>query len=100
MSTNDRVRRSVFKVAGGKLVQVQLTPKNGKIQEIQITGDFFLHPEEMIEELEQNLIGKSLEKTTLIETIERVIREKEVTLLGVSTTDFVKCILMAWEKND
>lgn len=100
MSTNDKVRRSVFKVAGGKLVQVQLTPKNGKIQEIQITGDFFLHPEEMIEELEQNLIGKSLEKTTLIETIERVIREKEVTLLGVSATDFVKCILMAWEKND
>jgi len=100
MSTNNRVRRSVFKVAGGKLVQVQLTPKDGKIQEIQITGDFFLHPEEMIEELEQNLIGKALKKTTLLETLERVIREKDVTLLGVSTSDFVKCILMASEKND
>ena len=48
MVTKNKIRRSVFKVAGGKLVQVKLTPKNDKIQDIQITGDFFLHPEEMI----------------------------------------------------
>jgi lipoate-protein ligase A len=91
--------RALLKVKGGKLVKVQLTQEKGRIQKIRITGDFFLHPEEVIDELEQALVGKPLEAENILQTIKTLIREKNVTLLGVSPEDFVKCVLMACDKN-
>ena len=58
--------RALLKVKDGKLVKVQLTRKKGKIQKIRITGDFFLHPEEIIDGLEQALVDKPLEVEKLI----------------------------------
>ncbi len=91
--------RALLKVKGGKLVKVQLTRGKGEIQKIKITGDFFLHPEEAIDALEQALIGKPLKEEDMLQVIKNVIREKNVTLLGVSPEDFVKCILMACDRN-
>lgn len=87
--------RALLKVKGGKLVKVQLTRKEDKIQKIRITGDFFLHPEGAIDELEQALVGKPLKEENLLQTVRNITREKNIILLGVSPTDFVKCILMA-----
>jgi len=33
------------------MIKVQLSSKVGKIEKIKIMGDFFLHPEELIEEM-------------------------------------------------
>ena len=38
-----------YKVPKGKLVRVHLRINDNKIQNIKLTGDFFLHPEESIE---------------------------------------------------
>jgi lipoate-protein ligase A len=91
--------RALLKVKGGKLVKAQLTQKEDKIQNIRITGDFFLHPEETINELEQALIGKPLKEENLLQTVRNLLHKKNVTLLGVAPEDFVKCILMACGKN-
>ncbi|MDD5171765.1 MAG: lipoate protein ligase C-terminal domain-containing protein [Candidatus ainarchaeum sp.] len=48
------------KVKGGKLVCIEIVPKDGKAAKVRITGDFFLHPEDSINALEQSLEGVDL----------------------------------------
>lgn len=88
------------KVEGGKMIKVQLTQLEGKIEHIRITGDFFLHPEEMIDELERVLVGKPLEAKNILQAISDLTHEKNITFLGASPEDFTKCILTAGHKDD
>ncbi len=49
------------KVAGGKLVCIELFGDEGRVARARITGDFFLHPEERITGLEESLVGLPLD---------------------------------------
>ncbi|MEM2699198.1 MAG: lipoate protein ligase C-terminal domain-containing protein [Candidatus Bathyarchaeia archaeon] len=89
------VLKAEHKVEGGKLIKVQLEREDNKIKAIKITGDFFMHPEELIDELEKSLIGCSIEESAITEIIKRFIEEKGVILLGVAPEDFAKCIVRA-----
>ena len=91
--------RAEHKVKGGKLIKIQLRMKDDRIDAIKITGDFFMHPEELIDDLEKTLIGCPLDKEKITETIENFIESREVTLLGAAPEDFVKCIMKAGGKN-
>jgi len=63
----------------GKLVKIELAyiQKSMIIKKIKITGDFFLHPEETIEKLEESLVGVKLEKKYLKNKIESVLKNSE-----------------------
>lgn len=87
--------RSEYKAEGGKLIRVQLSKEDNQITFIKITGDFFMHPEDLIEDLERSLIGCTINEETIIEKIKRFIEEREVTLLGATPEDFAKCIVRA-----
>ncbi|HIE14754.1 TPA: hypothetical protein EYP70_05720 [Candidatus Bathyarchaeota archaeon] len=89
--------KSTYKVKGGKLVKVQLKEREGKIMEVIITGDFFLHPEEIIEDLERSLIGRSLEEESITEHIDKFLKDRGALLLGASPKDLAKCIILASE---
>ena len=89
------MEKAAYKVKGGKMIRVSLRESEGKIREIKITGDFFLHPEELIEELEEVLVGKTLNAQDLTGSIKRLMQSRDATLLGASPEDFAKCILMA-----
>jgi len=89
------VGRSVYKVEGGKMIKVELTHKGGKIEKIKIMGDFFLHPEDLIEEIESTLTGSPLEEKGLTNSIRAFMEEKGAVLLGASPEDLAKCIMMA-----
>ena len=90
--------KAEYKVTGGKLVRVQLVKKEGRIEKLKITGDFFLHPEELIEDLEKALVGQALNLSDLDGFIGAFIERRGGTLLGASSEDFAKCITMAAEK--
>lgn len=92
--------KATYKVEGGKMIKVQLTEEEDKILEIKITGDFFLHPEELIEDLEDALKGKPLSERDLAEAIRDLVQARAATLLGASPEDFAKCILMAGGRDD
>ena len=89
--------KAEYKVAGGKLIRIQLVKKEGRIEKLKITGDFFLHPEELIEDLEKALVGQALNMPDLDEFIGAFIERRGATLLGASPEDFAKCITMAAE---
>jgi len=49
------------KVPNGKLVCFSVEAEDGRVTEVKITGDFFLHPEETIEKIESSLEGVPLD---------------------------------------
>jgi hypothetical protein len=51
----------------GKLLKIQLLydEKQNRIESIFISGDFFLYPEETLEEIEQNLRGALAKEETI-----------------------------------
>jgi len=91
--------KAEYKVKGGKLIRVQLYRRGNKIDKIKITGDFFLHPEDLIEELEKTLLNHPLNETDLTDAIGDLIEQRKAILLGASPEDFAKCIVMAGEKD-
>ena len=58
-----------------KLIKISLTynQQTKSIHSITITGDFFLYPEESLDQLESSLIGTKMDKYALRETIEKTL---------------------------
>ena len=92
--------RAEYKVQGGKLIRVQLSVQADIITQIKITGDFFMHPEELIEDLEKALVGQTLDMKNLTHRIVAFMEKNGVVLLGALPEDFAKCILMAGGKDE
>ena len=89
--------KAEHKVPGGKLIKVTVSSKNNIIEEIKITGDFFLHPEESIEELEKKFKGVE----TNGDTIKRILHEffdPSKILIGATPEDFFLTIEKALSK--
>lgn len=85
----------MYKVPGGKLLKIALEEKNGVITALKITGDFFAHPEEHIELLENALAGAPITKEALGGKIEQFLRDHPTHLLGVDVDSLVSTILLA-----
>ena len=77
---------------GGKLVRVKLNFDNGKIFSAAITGDFFIHPEDKINELEEIFIGKSIffEKADMLKLLEGIVEKHDMKLVGITPEYIVK----------
>ena len=88
-----------YKVPGGKLVKVKLHASSGKIDEVLIMGDFFLHPEETILAIEESLSGCPKDEKSIQKKIEQTLINSSATLIGATASDFSKTIVMAWESN-
>ncbi|CAN5476543.1 hypothetical protein BH24CHL4_BH24CHL4_17740 [soil metagenome] len=52
-----RGHRGAFKTPGGKLVAVDFAIEDGALRNVQVHGDFFLHPEETLEAITGALDG-------------------------------------------
>ena len=81
------------KVPGGKLVKAQV--EYGYILEhVKITGDFFLHPEEAINDIENAILSchhsdsEKIFKNKILEVVEK----KKIQMVGVTADDFAKVI--------
>ena len=85
--------KSNLKIVGGKLISVRCEVKNNKILDIKITGDFFLHPEDSIEDLEKHLNGSNVEHVSGL--VNSFFKDDKITVIGADKDDFVKVILDA-----
>ncbi len=91
------VRSGDYKAIGGKLLRVRMTVTEDNppvIQTIRITGDFFMHPEEAIEDLEKVLIGAPLDEAALRERVQTFF-DADVQVVGANVDDFVTALLKA-----
>lgn len=94
MPVRNGILKGELKVKKGKLLKCTLTLKNKKISHIKITGDFFMYPEEKIEELEKMLIEKEIKEESIKKAIDTFF-SGDVTTFGASKEDFFEVIMLA-----
>ncbi len=92
-SNQDEIITATTTTKLGKIVKIKLAYKQEShlIHSIRITGDFFVHPEEAIEQLEQGLCGVKLEKEDLKNKIHLVLKNSE--FFGFEIDSLVDVIL-------
>ena len=76
-------------------MRVRLKEKDGRIESVKLSGDFFLVPEESLPKLENMLEDVRVDEKELKLLIDRFFRGTNAQGLGVSPDDFVKAILAA-----
>lgn len=87
----------MYKVPGGKMLKVRLQAEGSTITDVKIMGDFFLHPESAILEIERALTGVELIEAVLISVVERLLSTNNAILIGAEAKDIAKVVLMASE---
>ncbi|MBT6143367.1 hypothetical protein HOH51_02525 [bacterium] len=76
----------VTKVPNGKLLKINLDLQDTRIQKISLRGDFFMYPEETITDLEDFLLGQSVDNN-LSKLIEDFLLENQVQVYGFTAQD-------------
>lgn len=85
--------KNIYKA--GKLLKIHLNYEAGCIQHIRITGDFFLYPEEGIEQLQKQLAGAPLEKEKLAQQIREILAKEKMEAFGFTNEQLAEAILGA-----
>ncbi len=91
------MQEASYKIPGGKLVKAKLSIVSGEINQVRVMGDFFLHPEETIQVIEESLIGCKEDESSITMIIEQILKNSDATLIGATASDFSKTIMMAWQ---
>ncbi|MBI2175782.1 biotin--protein ligase [Candidatus Woesearchaeota archaeon] len=87
------------KVPGGKLlrIKVDFNPEDGIVEDVQMHGDFFIHPEEFVEDIEQllvNLDQKDSEES-IAAALQRLIEDEGAELVGIAPESIAKAFKTA-----
>ncbi|MDF3918252.1 biotin/lipoate A/B protein ligase family protein [Salinicola salarius] len=68
MAQSDHDREAIlhgeYKVPGGKLLVADVTVRDGRLASVQLSGDFFLEPDEALEAIDRALEGASIDTDT------------------------------------
>ncbi len=75
------------------MIEAEVRLEGDLIRYVKITGDFYFHPEEELERLEEALEGAPIDAVQ--ELVERFLEEKKITLVGINTKDIVRVIFNA-----
>ncbi|MBD3262000.1 MAG: hypothetical protein GF334_10120 [Candidatus Altiarchaeales archaeon] len=78
------------KKTGEKLLKTRIEAENGFIKKISFTGDFFMHPEESLNQLETQLINT--EKKGVEEKIDAFFKSERIKCYGVSPQSFKEVV--------
>lgn len=87
-------KKVAMKVPNGKMLKVAAEIENNIIINAQITGDFFVYPEEDIEHLEQLLRYHPLEKELLLYMIQAFFTQNNVQLYGVTAEAICDALML------
>ncbi len=86
------MEKIVYKIPNGKLVKIFLESHDHKINSIRITGDFFMHPEESIIELEDDLTGLGLFPQYIEPVLNLFFSRKDIEAYGISENGLMEAL--------
>jgi len=78
------------------VIEVEFTVINEVINDMKITGDFFVYPEEALEDLEQALNGTLIDESSLEQKIAAIYKSKSLSTPGITINDWIEVILKAF----
>lgn len=87
---------AIYKSPGG-LIRVTLEIENDIINDVLLSGDFWLFPTNKLYEMEQKLIGVKIDQAELSEILNSFFEENQIQSPGTTAQDFVKTIMLVRE---
>ena len=87
--------RAELKAPGGKLLKVECKVEEGILKEVRYTGDFFLVPEETIDQLEEHLRNTKATESTITQKTASFFNTENVSLIGLEPKHFTEVIMLA-----
>ena len=84
-----------YKIPGGKLVKAKVRIEADKITEIFILGDFFMHPEETLQKIEDVLRGTPADEDSIERVISKKLTESDAIIIGATAKDIARTIMLA-----
>mgnify|MGYP000920205623 CR=1 FL=1 len=93
-SKTQSIKRSIKrKIPGGKLVNLEITFSD-RIESVKLMGDFFLHPEETLEDLVNAIHNtpRPLDSSNLTARLDQIMTNHGAELIGVSTADITSIV--------
>jgi lipoate-protein ligase A len=93
-----KIGRCVYKVPNGKLIKIMCEFEDEKIIKVQITGDFFIHPEESIDDLELALKDKEYSRKAISDIISKFFSSDDLVAFGITPMAVVDAIMMCKEE--
>jgi Zn ribbon nucleic-acid-binding protein len=78
----------------GKLIKIDVESKENKISKLRIYGDFFLHPEDSIEIIENVLIGCRYDRCAIKKTIDTVMKKNNIQSVGIDSDSLSEAITL------
>lgn len=88
------ITHTIYKVPNGKMIRLEMDYDKEKINDLVISGDFFMHPEDAIDLLEQALIGVELDKNKILEKIMSVADENQIKFFGIDADSLTRAIMI------
>jgi lipoate-protein ligase A len=87
MKTNSITRKF------GKMLRLDVTFTD-RIDSLKITGDFFLHPEETLDQIVSELTGVAvpIQKELLIRKTRYILDSNEAEMIGISVEDIINLL--------
>lgn len=80
-----------YKVPGGKMLRLKVELDGYIIKSIQINGDFFIHPEPAITDIENFLKNKDARE--IEKQLSSFVDQHQIKLIGFGPKDLQSCLL-------
>lgn len=89
--------KAAEKVPGGKLIRIEVEHDGRKINSVKITGDFFLHPEDALEDIERVISGASIKEAEreVAAKIAALVASKKVEMVGINPEAVARVVKVA-----
>ncbi len=87
-------QQGLYKSTGG-LIRVFLKEKDGKIDDILFTGDFFIFPEDSLNIMAQSLKNAALDKEIITGILKEAHLKENVDSPGTTPEDFAEAVMAA-----
>ncbi len=88
-----KVGQCTHKVPNGKLLKVTVEFSDDTLKKVQIKGDFFIHPEESLDELEIALADKEYSRSAIGDIVGDFFGRAGVVAFGITPKAVVDAIL-------
>jgi hypothetical protein len=89
----DKVGYCTHKVPNGKLLKVTVEFSDNILKKVQIKGDFFIYPEESLDELEIALGNKEYSRSGISDIVGEFFARAGVVAFGITPKAVVDAIL-------
>ncbi len=91
-----KTKPGIHKSRGG-LIRSFVKQEKGRIEDITISGDFFLFPEDSVFRLLENLKGTPATREDVLKNIEETYAKEQIQSPGTAPIDFTESIMKALE---